>query len=159
MPSPTDDEDLDAKFELPRKKIPIALVLAYVGDTFKGNTQNVMLPRGSTVDDVNEDAIYKAGGILFSNYRSKGLSRLKWSRSSRTDKGVSSLFTVVGLRMEAPVRAYGGGKEVVGEEETKDEEDERKSSSRNRSSKRSDCLLYTSPSPRDATLSRMPSSA
>ena len=111
MPSQTDDEDLDAKFELPRKKIPIALVLAYVGDTFKGNTQNVMLPRGSTVDDVIEDAIYKAGGILFSNYRSKGLSRLKWSRSSRTDKGVSSLFTVVGLRM--------------------------------------DCLLYTSPSPRD----------
>ena len=137
MPSPTDDEDA-TKFELPRKKIPIALVLAYVGDTFKGNTQNVMLPRGSTVDDVIEDAIYKAGGILFSNYRSKGLSRLKWSRSSRTDKGVSSLFTVVGLRMEAPVRAYGGGKEVVGEEETKDEEDERKSSSRNRSSKRSE---------------------
>jgi tRNA pseudouridine38-40 synthase len=137
MPSPTDDEDA-TKFELPRKKIPIALVLAYVGDTFKGNTQNVMLPRGSTVDDVIEDAIYKAGGILFSNYRSKGLSRLKWSRSSRTDKGVSSLFTVVGLRMEAPVRAYGGGKEVVGEEETNDEEDERKSSSRNRSSKRSE---------------------
>ena len=51
---------------------------------------------------------------------------------------MSSLFTVVGLRMEAPVRAYGGGKEVVGEEETKDEEDERKSSSRNRSSKRSE---------------------
>ena len=25
-----------------------------------------MLPRGSTVDDVIEDAIYKAGGILFS---------------------------------------------------------------------------------------------
>lgn len=135
MPSPTDDEDA-TKFELPRKKIPIALVLAYVGDTFKGNTQNVMLPRGSTVDDVIEDAIYKAGGILFSNYRSKGLSRLKWSRSSRTDKGVSSLFTVVGLRMEAPVRAYGGGKEVVGEEMTKDEEDERKSSSSNRSSKK-----------------------
>ena len=139
MPSPTDDEDA-TKFELPRKKIPIALVLAYVGDTFKGNTQNVMLPRGSTVDDVIEDAIYKAGGILFSNYRSKGLSRLKWSRSSRTDKGVSSLFTVVGLRMEAPVRAYGGGKEVVGEEkeEEEEEEDERKSSSSNRSSKRSE---------------------
>ena len=137
MPSSTDDEG-DAKFELPRKKITIALVLAYVGDTFKGNTQNAMLPRGSTVDDVIEDAIYKAGGILFSNYRSKGLSRLKWSRSSRTDKGVSSLFTVVGLRMEAPVRAYGGrGKEVGGEEETEDEEDERKSSS-NRSSKNSE---------------------
>ena len=101
-------------FELPRKKIPCAIVFAYVGNDFKGNTQNVLLPRGSTVDDVIEDAIFNAGGILLPNYRSKGLQRLKWSRSSRTDKGVSSLFTVIGLRMEAPMRAYGGS---VGDEE------------------------------------------
>lgn len=108
-------EESEDVFELPRKKIPCAIVFAYVGNDFKGNTQNVLLPRGSTVDDVIEDAIFNAGGILLPNYRSKGLQRLKWSRSSRTDKGVSSLFTVVGLRMEAPVRAYGGS---VGDEET-----------------------------------------
>jgi len=108
------EEESENVFELPRKKIPCAIVFAYVGNDFKGNTQNVLLPRGSTVDDVIEDAIFNAGGILLPNYRSKGLQRLKWSRSSRTDKGVSSLFTVVGLRMEAPVRAYGGS---VGDEE------------------------------------------
>ena len=114
-------EESEDVFELPRKKIPCAIVFAYVGNDFKGNTQNVLLPRGSTVDDVIEDAIFNAGGILLPNYRSKGLQRLKWSRSSRTDKGVSSLFTVVGLRMEAPVRAYGGS---VGDEE-KSESDKR----------------------------------
>ena len=105
-------------FDSPRKKRPVAVVFAYVGNDFKGNTQNVLLPRGSTVDDVIEDAIFNAGGILLPNYRSKGLQRLKWSRSSRTDKGVSSLFTVVGLRMETPVRAHGGGSE--NESETSD---------------------------------------
>ena len=106
-------------FDSPRKKRPVAVVFAYVGNDFKGNTQNVLLPRGSTVDDVIEDAIFNAGGILLPNYRSKGLQRLKWSRSSRTDKGVSSLFTVVGLRMETPVRAHGGGSE--NESETSDD--------------------------------------
>ena len=91
----------------------------HAGNDFKGNTQNVLLPRGSTVDDVIEDAIFNAGGILLPNYRSKGLQRLKWSRSSRTDKGVSSLFTAVGLRMETPVRAHGGGSE--NESETSDD--------------------------------------
>ena len=39
-------------------------------------------------------------GVKTSNYRSRALARLKWSRSSRTDKGVSSLATVVSLRLE-----------------------------------------------------------
>ena len=64
-------------FDSPRKKRPVAVVFAYVGNDFKGNTQNVLLPRGSTVDDVIEDAIFNAGGILLPNYRSKGLQRLK----------------------------------------------------------------------------------
>ena len=61
---------------------------------------NHELPRGSTVDDALEDALFAAGGVKTSNYRSRALARLKWSRSSRTDKGVSSLATVVSLRLE-----------------------------------------------------------
>ena len=41
-----------------------------------------------------------AGFILPTNYGSRGLSRLSWSRSSRTDKGVSSLATVCTCRLE-----------------------------------------------------------
>ena len=83
-----------------RKKKPVAIVLAYVGQGYKGNTHNAQAPRGTTVDDVVEDALFAWGGILMPNYRSRGLQRLKWSRSSRTDKGVSSLCTVVSLRAE-----------------------------------------------------------
>ena len=83
-----------------RKKKPVALLLAYVGGGYRGNTHNSQAPRGSTVDDVVEDALFQWGGILLPNYRSRGLQRLKWSRSSRTDKGVSSLCTVVSLRAE-----------------------------------------------------------
>lgn len=88
------------------RKKPVALLLGYVGAGFRGNTVNHQLPRGSTVDDVLEDAIFAAGGIKLSNYRSRALSRLKWSRSSRTDKGVSSLATVVSLRMEVDPAAW-----------------------------------------------------
>lgn len=82
------------------KKKPVALLMGYVGAGYSGNTTNASLPRGSTVDDVLEDALFDAGCILLSNYRSRSLSRLKWSRSSRTDKGVSSLATVVSARLE-----------------------------------------------------------
>ena len=37
-----------------RKKKPVALLLAYVGGKYKGNTHNAHTPRGSTVDDVVE---------------------------------------------------------------------------------------------------------
>jgi len=88
------------------KKKPVALLVGYVGTGYCGNTTNPVLPRGFTVDDELEDAAFKAGGILLSNYRSRALSRLKWSRSSRTDKGVSSLATVVSLRMEVNPAAW-----------------------------------------------------
>jgi tRNA pseudouridine38-40 synthase len=82
------------------RKKPTALLVGYAGGNYKGNTVNHELPRGSTVDDVLEDALFKSGGVKLSNYRSRALGRLKWSRSSRTDKGVSSLATVVSLRLE-----------------------------------------------------------
>ena len=38
------------------KKKPVALLMGYVGAGYSGNTTNASLPRGSTVDDVLEDA-------------------------------------------------------------------------------------------------------
>ena len=58
--------------------------MGYVGIGYSGNTVNAALPRGQTIDDVLEDALFDAGCVLLSNYRSRALSRLKWSRSSRT---------------------------------------------------------------------------
>jgi tRNA pseudouridine38-40 synthase len=40
---------------------------------------------GKTVEDELDRAIYLSGGMLESNYGD--LSKVKWSRSSRTDKG------------------------------------------------------------------------
>ena len=65
--------------------------MGYVGIGYSGNTVNAALPRGQTIDDVLEDALFDAGCVLLSNYRSRALSRLKWSRSSRT----VSLFLVI----------------------------------------------------------------
>ena len=43
------------------KKKPVALLMGYVGAGYSGNTTNASLPRGSTVDDVLEDALF--GGL------------------------------------------------------------------------------------------------
>jgi len=74
--------------------------VGYVGTPYRGNQSNPTLPRGETVDDVLEDALFQAGHVVATNYASRGLGRLSWSRSSRTDKGVSSLATVVSCRLE-----------------------------------------------------------
>jgi len=96
------------------KKRTVALLVCYDGGPFRGNTANPALPRGSTVDDVLEDALLSAGLILATNYGSAGLGRLGWSRSSRTDKGVSSLATWVTCRLEVDEAwwdAHGAGGE------------------------------------------------
>ena len=70
--------------------------MGYVGIGYSGNTVNAALPRGQTIDDVLEDALFDAGCVLLSNYRSRALSRLKWSRSSRTVSfGYFWLFLVI----------------------------------------------------------------
>ncbi|KAK3147302.1 hypothetical protein QOZ80_3BG0280700 [Eleusine coracana subsp. coracana] len=58
----------------------------------------------STIESVLESAIFKAGGILESNYGK--LQKVGWERSSRTDKGVHSLATMISLKMEIPDRAW-----------------------------------------------------
>lgn len=45
-----------------------------------------------------EDALYSAGMILETNYGH--LEKIGWSRSSRTDKGVHSMSTIFGCRLE-----------------------------------------------------------
>jgi len=101
------------------RKKPMALLVGYDGTLFKGNTVNHELPRGSTVDDVLEDALFRAGNIVLSNYRSRGLSRLKWSRSSRTDKGVSSLATVVSCRLEVDPDIWNPESKLLGDFEAR----------------------------------------
>ena len=52
----------------------------------------------AAVEDVLETALYNAGMIRESNYGE--LSKIKWARSSRTDKGVHSLTTVISCKLE-----------------------------------------------------------
>lgn len=58
----------------------------------------------STIEGELETAIYKAGGIRDSNYGN--LHKIAWARSSRTDKGVHSLATMISLKMEIPENAW-----------------------------------------------------
>ena len=38
--------------------------MGYVGIGYSGNTVNAALPRGQTIDDVLEDALFDAGCVL-----------------------------------------------------------------------------------------------
>ncbi|KAL4448956.1 hypothetical protein ABPG77_007673 [Micractinium sp. CCAP 211/92] len=85
-------------------KRKVALFIGYEGTEYRGLQMqpNQALPLAAapeaTVEDALEEAIFRAGGILPSNRGQ--LSKVSWSRSSRTDKSVHSLATVVGLKME-----------------------------------------------------------
>lgn len=56
------------------------------------------------MEDALQQAIFKAGGIIASNLGSP--SKLGWSRSSRTDKSVHSLATVVSMKMECDIASF-----------------------------------------------------
>ena len=88
------------------KKKPVALLMGYVGAGYSGNTTNASLPRGAPSTTSSRMPSSTRVASLLSNYRSRSLSRLKWSRSSRTDKGVSSLATVVSARLEVDVGVW-----------------------------------------------------
>ncbi|KAK9065973.1 hypothetical protein SSX86_015375 [Deinandra increscens subsp. villosa] len=60
----------------------------------------------TTIEKELETAIYKAGGIRDSNFGD--LNKIAWARSSRTDKGVHSLSTMISLKMEIPESAWIG---------------------------------------------------
>ncbi|XP_052195014.1 putative tRNA pseudouridine synthase isoform X2 [Diospyros lotus] len=56
------------------------------------------------IEEELENAIFRAGGIRDSNYGD--LNKIGWARSSRTDKGVHSLATMISLKMEIPENAW-----------------------------------------------------
>jgi tRNA pseudouridine38-40 synthase len=97
--SSTEVSDVDEKRMGKRK---VALFVGYDGTHYRGlqmqPSQTGVVPGARTVEDVLEDAIFKSGGILESNRGS--LTKIKWSRSSRTDKRVHSLSTVISLKLE-----------------------------------------------------------
>eukprot|EP01105_Mastigella_eilhardi_P012466 TRINITY_DN284_c5_g1_i1.p1 TRINITY_DN284_c5_g1~~TRINITY_DN284_c5_g1_i1.p1 ORF type:complete len:500 (-),score=131.51 TRINITY_DN284_c5_g1_i1:97-1596(-) len=77
-----------------QKKRKVALALGYLGAGYNGMQENKGV---RTIESVLEEAIHKAGGIEDINAGS--FQKVKWSRSSRTDKGVSAACNVVGLKM------------------------------------------------------------
>ncbi|XP_024532959.1 putative tRNA pseudouridine synthase [Selaginella moellendorffii] len=95
---------LAAVDEVLRFKKNVAIWVGYVGTDYKG----LQIQRGvagiHSVENELEEAIYKAGGISEENYRH--LDKVRWKRSSRTDKGVHSLCTVVTMKLEVAVNSW-----------------------------------------------------
>ncbi|GIL74652.1 hypothetical protein Vretifemale_4577 [Volvox reticuliferus] len=81
-------------------KRSIAMHVGYVGTAFKGLQVNRAGAPDDTVEAVLERAVFGAGLIAESNFGD--LKKIKWTRNSRTDKGVHSVATVVGLRVLLP---------------------------------------------------------
>ncbi|WOL14783.1 hypothetical protein Cni_G23564 [Canna indica] len=91
------------KWESFRKK-KVVMRVGYVGTDYRGLQKQHDAHDLSTIEAELESAIYKAGGIRDSNYGH--LSKIGWARSSRTDKGVHSLATMISLKMEIPEHAW-----------------------------------------------------
>lgn len=68
------------------------LHVAYVGTNYSGLQIQANPGKQPAIENVIHDAIFEAGMMLPTNRFSA--QRLKWSRSSRTDKGVHSMGTV-----------------------------------------------------------------
>ena len=86
-------------------KRKVALFVGYDGTSYRGlqqqpSQQHIEFDDGRqfTVEDVLEEAVYRAGGILDANRGSLG--KINWARSSRTDKRVHSLSTVISMKLE-----------------------------------------------------------
>ncbi|VFQ71778.1 unnamed protein product [Cuscuta campestris] len=78
--------------------------VGYVGSDYRGLQKQRDENGLSTIEGELEKAIFKAGGIKDSNFGD--LYRIGWARSSRTDKGVHSLATIISLKMEIPENAW-----------------------------------------------------
>lgn len=89
----------------PYRKKKVVMRVGYVGTDYKG-LQMQKDDSVSTIEKELETAIYKAGGIRDSNFGD--LNKIAWARSSRTDKGVHSLSTMISLKMEIPEYAWVG---------------------------------------------------
>ncbi|KAL5102265.1 hypothetical protein RYX36_006592 [Vicia faba] len=90
----------------PFRKKKVVMRIAYVGTNYRGLQMQRDENARSTVEKELETAIFKAGGIRESNLGD--LEKIGWSRSSRTDKGVHSLATMISFKMEIPENAWNG---------------------------------------------------
>lgn len=91
------------RWESFRKK-KVVMRVGYVGTNYRGLQIQRHDDSFSTIEAELENAIFKAGGIRESNYGD--LHKIGWTRSSRTDKGVHSLATIISLKMEIPENAW-----------------------------------------------------
>ncbi|XP_027333131.1 putative tRNA pseudouridine synthase [Abrus precatorius] len=90
----------------PSRKKKVVMRVAYVGTNYRGLQMQQDEHALSTVEKELESAIFKAGGIRESNFGD--LLKIGWARSSRTDKGVHSLATIISLKMEIPENCWSG---------------------------------------------------
>ncbi|EPS72857.1 hypothetical protein M569_01902, partial [Genlisea aurea] len=86
------------------RKKKVVMRIGYVGSDYRGLQIQRDEQGFSTIEGELEKAIYKAGGIRESNYGD--LNKIGWGRSSRTDKGVHSLATMISMKMEIPEFAW-----------------------------------------------------
>lgn len=85
-------------------KRKVALFVGYKGSDYRGLQKQQQTAPNETIEDELESALFSAGGILPSNMGD--LSKLKWSRSSRTDKSVHSLSTVISMKLECDPNSF-----------------------------------------------------
>lgn len=85
-------------------KKKVVMRVGYVGSDYRGLQMQRDEHQLSTIEGELEKAIFKAGGIRDSNFGN--LYKIGWARSSRTDKGVHSLATMISLKMEIPADAW-----------------------------------------------------
>ncbi|XWS71922.1 hypothetical protein CRYUN_Cryun03dG0180100 [Craigia yunnanensis] len=107
QPSLDDKEQLlhlPARKWEPFRKKKVVMRVGYVGTDYRGLQLQRDEHELSTIENELEAAIFKAGGIRDSNYGD--LHKIAWARSSRTDKGVHSLATMISLKMEIPEDAW-----------------------------------------------------
>ncbi|KAK6943781.1 Pseudouridine synthase I, TruA, alpha/beta domain, partial [Dillenia turbinata] len=103
-PIPNHTGDLSPNKWSPFRKKKVVMRVGYVGTDYRGLQMQRDEHELSTIEEKLETAIFKAGGILDSNFGN--LHKIGWERSSRTDKGVHSLATTVSLKMEIPESAW-----------------------------------------------------
>ncbi|XP_020108428.1 putative tRNA pseudouridine synthase [Ananas comosus] len=102
-PSPCSDHEGETRWESFRKK-KVVMRVGYVGTDYRGLQKQHTVSSFPTIEGELESGIFKAGGIRDSNWGN--LHKIGWARSSRTDKGVHSLATMISLKMEIPEHAW-----------------------------------------------------
>ncbi|KAJ0979238.1 hypothetical protein J5N97_014712 [Dioscorea zingiberensis] len=101
--SPSSTELGERRWESFRKK-KVVMRVGYVGTDYRGLQMQRDVHALSTIEAELESAIHRSGGILDTNYGN--LHKIGWARSSRTDKGVHSLATMISLKLEIPEHAW-----------------------------------------------------